>query len=267
MSDLWWFNVSWGKCWGNKEFPSTVSLCEKREGRRWPGVGGVSLGSRRCSATLSYWGGKEGGVQLKKKKGQPMGLYKACGKSCVKRPWSLSSTILSAWRCSDWIWWWQLKSKSHVRIVFWSLKTLYINTCLWNVFSLGWLQTMCRNIENRVAVIERQRKPERKHNSRALLNKKSVAINSKPSSQLQHCFRFRRPGFSSSSHLMVGALQNHTLNPHHFLFLFSLLFPRPRYVLCWIWAVYVMTGCLCTWVCIFQHYNESRCITVLRNTP
>lgn len=86
--------------------------------------------------------------------------------------------------------------------------------------------TMCWNRENREEVRERQCECERKHNSRALLNKKSVTINSKLCSWPQHCFRFRRPGFSFSP-MMVTALLNQIVNPPpcHFLSFFCLLGP------------------------------------------
>lgn len=168
---------------------------------------------------------REGGREGCRGKGQPMGLHKAaCGKSCVKRPWSLSSVILFARRCSP-----PPQSNDHVmikqwklEISLWSIKAIYTYTCIWQRFLPFYLwNTTYGNRGERERA--RQHKRERKHNSRALLNKKSVAINSKPSSWPQHCFRFRRPGFSLSFPLqMVTAYQNQIFNIPHRLFLFSL---------------------------------------------
>lgn len=172
-----------------------------------------------------------------------MGLHKGCGKSCVKIPWSWSSVIFLVWRCSYGLWLWPFKNGSDGRKSHLLSKG---NIHYVRVYPLQLLSTLCRNKENRVEVRERQCMRERKHNSRALLNKKSVAINSKPSSWPQLCFRFRRPGFSFSSFLMVIALQNHTLNPHR-VFYFILSFV-PSAQICLV----LNMGCLCN-DCLFVY--------------
>lgn len=213
-------SIKQGKCWGNEEFPSTVSLCgrRKRGWWRWLSGGGESLRSKCHSAILSFWGGREGC----REKGQPMCLHKAtCGKSYVEGPWSLSLMFLLAWRCvvmdyNTHHWWICLKWE-----IFFDLQGQYAFTLTYvSVFPLYLRNTVSTNRENREKVREKHHKRERKHNSRALLNKKSVAINSKPSSWPQHCFRFRRPGFSLPfSALMVIAQQNQTHHPPQRLFL------------------------------------------------
>lgn len=155
---------------------NSLPLCPCVGGGREDGGGGlVGVESPwEVSVTLQYCHTEEGGREGCREKGQPMRLHKAtCGKSYVEGPWSLSSMLLLAWRCvvmdyNTHRWWiclkWEIFFDPQGQFAF---ILAYVS-----VFPLYLQNTVCTNRENREKVREKHHKRERKHNSRALLNKK-----------------------------------------------------------------------------------------------
>lgn len=192
-----------------------LSLCGRRDRGGWRWAGGVeSHWSRRCSATLSYW---LWGREVCRGKGQRMGLHKACGLHC----------ILSNSGC-DCLW---------MHLEFKTSPPLFVEHSVreWTDWRGGAREAA---------------QPWEMHNSRTLLNKKSVTINSKPSLWLEHCFRFRRPGFPSITVLVVITLKNQPTILIISCFYSIFLIACPRSPLFWTWPVYIIYF-LCTCIHLF----------------